>query len=503
MLSEDAETAPRERDADRLFLWRGTLLNLGGLVVKNVSPVLVIVLARVFSEADFGVFISLHLFVLAASRLTVLGLDRGLVWLVPRNAREGRALHEGVFEAAWTAHAVATAFWVAVSLALALGVLAYLPSLAGVSPVFLSIGLLSLVPHMGLHTFAAALEGARHPEYRVFVNYFVATASGPLISLGLHAAGVGGLALPVGYTLGNFCGAGLLLHYVRRHFPDAQPLTLRLPRRELMRYSLPLGVSEALAAVLLRVDQWMILLLVGPRAAAIYGVMGTLSSGVKSIRQSYDPLIVPIVSRMREVSRGELRDVYSYAVNMVTALQLAVAVVVLFFAKEIMGVAGPEYAVEPHALSLLLAGHLLNGLLSLSSQVVMGLGRSGAILLLNAGALLLNIALNWLFIPALGIAGAAVANAVAYTLQSLVMLEYQRRLIGGHLYARHLWLNFALVGAFCATVVLLQDDILALSLSTRAGVFAVVASCLGGLGWLRRRTFSTGSAAAGAVRSTC
>lgn len=476
--------------ADRALLFRGTLLNLAGLVLKNVAPVLVIVLARVFDDEVFGIYLSLHLLVLAASRLVVFGLDRGLIWRVPRNQRDGRPLHEGVVEAIWTAHGGALLAWGLASAAIAAGALTLLPTFARVSGTFVVLQLFSLVPYMALHTCSAALEGARRPEYRVLVNQFLATSLGPILSLLMHLAGVGDLALPLGYTLGNSLAGVVLLVAMARHFPGAHPWRIRLPERELLRYSVPLGVSEAIAAFLLRLDQWLVLLLLGGRAAAVYGVMGTLSSGVKSIRQSYDPLVMAIVSRMHRSHRGELREVCSYAINMVTALQFVVAIVVLFFAPEILGIAGKGYVVEPQALSLLLAGNLLNGLLGMSAQVIMGLGRTTAILVLNVATLLLNLALSVWLIPRFGIAGAAGASAASYLVQGLALQAVQYRLVGQHLFAPHLWLNFALVGVFCAVVLAFQYQILALPFLERCGGFAAIGLLLVGLFWVRRDTFS-------------
>ena len=486
--------------ADRALLWRGTVLNLVGFVLKNISPVLVIVLARVFDEATFGIYLSLHLFILSSSRLAVFGFDKGLTWRVPRNQRDGYPLHRGVYEAAWTAHGAALLAWGLAAIPIAFGALRWVPSLGDVSPAFVIIESASIIPYMGLHTFAAALEGARQPQYRVYVNQCAAAAGGPILSLVLHGIGLGPISLAIGYTAGNCLGVLLLLGGMRKYFPDASPWKLGWPDRALFSYSVPLGISEAIAAFLLRIDQWVVLLLLGGRMAAVYGVIGTLASGVKGIRQGYDPLIVAIVSRMGEATKGTLRSVYSYAVTMVTTLQMGVAVVVLFFASEILLVAGKNYVVEPQALSLLLASHLLNGLLSMSGNVIIGMGRTGIALVLNVCTLLLHLGLTMLLIPHFGIAGAAGANALSYLAQGIALQVVQQRLVGQHLYERYTWFSFLLVGLFCAVVLGWQYQILAWPLLHRAAVFAGTAGTLGLAFWLRRDTLRAGGpAVAGAA----
>jgi O-antigen/teichoic acid export membrane protein len=487
-------TEPTQMRSDKKYLIKGSVLNLIGLVVRNISPVLVIILARLFPREVFGLFISVSLFALTASRLLVMGLDKGLIWYVPRNQKRGRPAHTGLVPVTVTTHLVAIGAWVLAALFIGSGGLVSFPTLAAVSPTFVTVCLLSVVPYMALHCFAAALEGIRRPEYKLFVNQFLATTLGPLSAIILFYAGVGDMSLALGFTGSNLLGALVLVFFVNRHFDGIRWRKWGRIDGELLRYSWPLGVAEAIASVLLRVDLWMILFMLGPAEAAVYAIMVTLSNGVKGIRQSFDPLIVPIVSKMKKEQRAaHLKEVYSYAVNMVTGIQFLVAFTVLFFPAEIMSIAGKSYTVQPQALSILLVGNLVNGFLALNGQVILGLGYSRVMLYLNTGTLLLNLALNYLLIPRLGITGAATATVLAYMAQCLMMYLYQKRLTGLHLYQRHLAVNALVIALFAGAAFGYQETIVALPLLHKTAGYAAALCGLGVLYLLKRKTFSLSS----------
>ena len=83
---------------DQKYLVKSAVYNLAGTLLKVLAPVLMIVVARVFDKALFGVFVSTQLWVLTLSRVSVLGLDKGLHRYLPQNLVQGRTRYEGVME---------------------------------------------------------------------------------------------------------------------------------------------------------------------------------------------------------------------------------------------------------------------------------------------------------------------------------------------------------------------------------------------------------------------
>ena len=481
-------------DADKQHLARGTAINIVGLVVRNISPVLVVLLARTFPQDVFGVFVSVQMFVLTASRVVVFGLDKGLTWYLPQNVRDERPPDHGLGPALARTHLTALIVVLAVAGFIAAGGLDWFRTLDAVSDTFVLICVTTLVPYMSLHCWAAAFEGIRRPEYNLFINQFFTTSIGPITALSLHALGVGDIALAIGYVSSHVIGAALLWLISRSFFPGLSFWKSAAVPPALMSYSIPIGLSHAVGNVALRVDLWMLLLLASAEDAAIYAMMMMLTNGIRGIRQGYDPLIIPIVGGMKpEQRRKKLPEAFSYAVNMVTSIQILVAVGILFFPKEILSIAGKDYAVKPEALAILLVGNLINGMLAMNGVVISGLGYSRAFLGFNILALLLNIAFNFAFIPTFGLVGAAMATALAYLLQCIGMVYYQQRLTGLQLYQPHLALNGGVIAAFAIVAFGFQDRLLSLGLLDKLPWFALVAAALATLFYVKRQTYSVKS----------
>jgi O-antigen/teichoic acid export membrane protein len=465
--------ASGERSRNLRLLRAGTWLTLGGVVAGNVAPVLVVLLARTFPPEAFGLYVSLQLMVLTVSKFATLGLDRGLAWYIARQPLRS--------EQSARALASATALALLLSVAVVAGV-----ALAGWSGVrsgffgggegdgaMVTLCFLALPPWCVLHLHAGALEGLRHPGYRIFLNQGLVTALAPASALALHALGFGRWALPLGLVLANGVGAVWIVCAARRRLPRLRrPLELRLDR-SLLAYSWPVGISDVVAGVRARADLWLVLALAGPRTAGIYAVMNTLPSGVRVIRQTYDPVVIAVVSSMGATSRKHLSSVFSYAVHMVSSLQLLIALFVLLFPRELLSLAGRDYVFEPSALWLLSIAHVLQGSLGMPGAVLLGLGQSRTLLVCSVGGLILGVLTNLWWIPQYGVFGAAISSAVTALVTSLILLGLQLRLTKSWLYARHLWSNAALIVALVTAAVSLRDQILDSSLVTRCALAAV------------------------------
>lgn len=475
-------------DDDLKFLRRGTVLHALGLVAGNVSPVLAILLARTFSPEDFGLYVSLQLLVLTLTRIAVLGLDRGLCWYLAIHRDEPARGEQALAAATWVTTGLCLVIIGAVGLAWAGDLLAWIPGSEDLDGAFTFACFLGLLPWTLLHLHAGAFEGLKRPEYRIFVSQGFVMSLAPasaLLFVWLFPA-LGRWSMPLGLFLANTTGAAIVIWAAKRRMPALRYLPLRGLDRGLLAYSVPMGLSSFLAGLLQRIDLWMLVTFMGAAPAAVYAVMTMLSNGVRTVRQSYDQLLVPLVGGMPEGDRDRLAQVFSYAVHIVSSIQLPIAVAVLVFPEEILLIAGKDYVIAPEALAILLTGSLVQGFLGLTSPVLAGRGRSGALLVMTVVSLALNIALNAWFIPRLGITGAALATTISVAVISVASLVMQVVETRSWLFQRHLAINFVMIVAFVASEVLFQEELLAWPLWKRLVVFVVGSAVVGVHAWVKR-----------------
>jgi O-antigen/teichoic acid export membrane protein len=128
---------------------------------------------------------------------------------------------------------------------------------------------------------------------------------------------------------------------------------------------------------------------------------------------------------------------------MVTLIQLAIGFFIVLFPEQTMMLAGKSFVTKENpvaVLGILIIGNLLNGFLGLSGSVINGLGKSKFLLLMNVVSLVLAIALNRIFIPLFGIAGAALASMSYQIIQCIWMNLYLHKM-GYWPYKKSLWIQ--------------------------------------------------------------
>lgn len=471
---------------DQRFLMRSTLFTFGGTALKIIAPILTIVVARVFGKEIFGIYVSTQLLVFTLSRVAVLGFDKGMHRYLPQNLICCRPSHEGIVESLKIVIALAflisSVFWIGAFFDLQ----RFFSGLSMLSSREISLYILSVTPYTVLLLFAGASEGNRHPQYKIFINDFAVTTFAPLVALCLYFGGFADkLSLPVGLFVSNVLGVMMYVVLMKRQFPKICWMVKKKIPRELLDFSLPIGFSEVVSAFLLRVDLWMVLVLVGPEAAGIYAVMVTISNGLKTVRQSYNPILQPVVAGMSKNRLAtDLKPVYSYCVSMVTLIQLAIGFFIILFPEQTMMIAGKSFITKENpiaVLGILMLGNLLNGFWGLSGAVINGLGKSKFMLGMNVVSLIFAILMNALLIPFLGIAGAAVSSMSYQILQCVWMNLYLRRMgywpYQGRLMVQGIWI------LLFAVIYLVENRFFSPSLISKGVLYAVLLLGIAGTFW--------------------
>jgi len=406
-------------EADKKFLFKSTLYNFLGSALKAISPALMIVAARIFGKEDFGIFISTQLLMQTLSNLAVFGLGNGLNWFLPQNIVNNRSPHLGFSESLSRSLIISIAIFVALLICAIFEWHKYFDSLVALSSVDLSIYALSIVPWAALIIFGGTVEGIRKPYYKMFITDCIVFTLTPIIGIAFYLVDIPH-ALPLGLLIANSLGCFIYIPLIKKTFPISLKFVRNKIPRNLLIYSIPYGVSNLTGLVLARVDLWLVLLLLGPGNAGIYAVMVTISNGLSAIRHSYNPILLPVIAGMsKDRLNTELKQVFSYCVNMVTFIQLAIGFFIVLFPDKILLLAGKDFVVQPETLGILLFTHLFSGFFLLSNSVLAGIGKSLYLLKMNIVSFCLAFLVNYFLIPVLGLPGAALSTLAFTLLQSV------------------------------------------------------------------------------------
>jgi len=436
-------------EIDKKFLLKSTLYNFFGTALKAVAPALTFVLARIFGKEEFGIFVSTQLLMFTLSRVTALGLDRGLHWFLPQNSINNRPLHLGFNESLSYSLVTSILVFAVLFICAMLGLHKYSESLAVLSSTELPLYVLSIVPLSILHILGGAAEGMRKPHYKIFITDCATYALAPLISIALYFAKVPN-ALPAGFLISNVLGCLIYIHPIKKIFPFSIRFFKNKVPKELLIYSIPRGFSDVVGSILLRIDLWLVLLLLGPAEAGVYAIMVTISTGLRTIRQSYTPILLPVIAGMnKERLNTDLKPVFSYCVNIVTLIQLIIGFFIVLFPDKILMIAGKDFIVQPETLGILLFSHLLGGFFLLSSTVLNGIGKSLYTLKMDIASLCVAFLVSYFLIPIFGLPGAALSTLAFVLLQAVwnnvYIFKLHLRLYSKKIIPYAIWSIFLLV----------------------------------------------------------
>ena len=481
-MSGEKASALRE---DRQSLSRGLALSGLGHLFNVFEPLLTLLLIRLTNASVWGLFLLAESIGYAAARLASLGLDRGLMWESARG-READGYRLRGFPGALC---IGACLGLAVA-ALGHAVLPWLvgevfgePEALGAAQLILWTTPVSVV--VSLLIFTA--QGLRSVSARIAVQQVTVPLLTRGVPLLLLLGGSTLMSAPeliaLGHLLGNLAALVVASLLLRRRMADVNARLCseqRWPSSELMRYSVPTGLAELMSTVMVRVDVWMLALLLDAAAVGLYGVILSLSKALRTLRHVVTPIITPIMTEASECAEpARVQGTFEQSAFLLSCIAAPMLVALWAFAEPLLSLYGPEFVDASWPLIILCAGTLVHVLAGLGGAVVAGAGRGDLLLYNQLLPIALNVGLNLWLIPPLGVLGAAIATATSLGVMSLMELGFARRLVG-HPLCRWVALTplaVSLVTGLCGLTLALSLSLAPESLAFRVVALSAFAAC--------------------------
>ncbi|GAB6985661.1 hypothetical protein JCM10369A_21850 [Nocardioides pyridinolyticus] len=400
---------------------------------------LVVVVTNGFSAAVAGTLFASTSVLLILESVAFLGTDTGLVRWLPVRIASGRAvdlrrtLVVAVVPVAAVSVVLAAGLWAAAPL---LG-----PHLAGsdaaptMTPMLRALAV--VLPVAALHDLVMAGTrgvGSFRPTVLVEdVGRIGLQAVGVVV---VYAAGGGPTWLAVAWALpyvpGLVVGTAWLRVLVRRRITTADaPAPWWLLCREFWSYTSPRAIARVTQTALKRSDIVLVAALASPADAALYTAATRFVALGQLFVQSVQQALAPQLSGL--FARGETRAanaVFRAATRWSMAAAWPLYLVTAGFAPVLMLAFGEGYDAASDVVVVLSVTMLLATACGPVDAVLLMAGRSWLSLANSTAALVVNVGLNLVLIPAHGIRGAAAAWAVAIVVRNLLPLFQVRRHLG-------------------------------------------------------------------------
>ncbi|RKS72073.1 O-antigen/teichoic acid export membrane protein [Actinomadura pelletieri DSM 43383] len=422
-------------------LARGGALNLVGAAVAGVQGLaLVFLVAHLYSQRVAGTFFAATSLFIILQAVSGLGTDAGLLRWVPRHLALGdRAAALRTVPVALIPVA-ATAALAGLVLALAAPWTAGHIGADDPGQAADMVRVLALfLPLAGAHdALLAATRGYGSMRPTVLVDKILRQTlqvAGIVV-----AAALGGDAVWLAFAWAAPylpCLTIAALWYRRISGParrDAAPTEQgrRALAGDFWRFTAPRAFAQICQSAFQRADIVLVAALSSPREAAIYTAATRFIVISQLVTQAVQNVMQPAVSRLMALSdKAGAQRVFAVCASWNLALAWPVHLSIAVGAPVYIALFGSDYAGDGETVTVILAMAMLVATATGARDVMLLMaGRSGLSLVNQSAALGVNLVLNVLLIPPLGIAGAALARACALLVRTLLALVQVRRILG-------------------------------------------------------------------------
>lgn len=405
----------------------GAAYTAASILSKVIAVALLPLYTRYLTKADYGAAEVLFAAVVAASIVVRLGLIEAILRFYYKDDEDPTRVVASTF---------AGLFWLST-----LGALVALPFAGPISE-----GLLLAGEHTSISP-AEAAELARIAIGGLWVltiwefmltlfrleerarAFFLTTLLNVLASIGLTVVLVVGLDEGArGLLLGSYAtGAAFVLGLVALQW---RRLSLRpdLPLlRRLFRFGLPTMPAEASLYLLNFVDRLIIVRSLGLAEAGLYSLAVKFAQGVNVLVRGFQLAWPPLAYSIRD--DDDARRAYAGIVTLFAAGCAFVVTGMWLFSRWIVrALAAPEFFGSFEAIGLISTAVTLYALYLVLVVILGRTGRTEFNFPATIGALIVNVALNLILVPPLGIVGAGLALVASYLVVLGLMYVFTQRL---------------------------------------------------------------------------
>lgn len=423
--------------AQRLILKGGGSAALGFLIRLGARLLFVLMAGRLFGIAAFGAFTIAVAVVELAVTLGGAGMKRQVFKLLDEE-KGGRSPPHIVLDGI---------------------VLVTLASLLCIAPVMLGA---ALIPHepladktaaallllapmiLGqslLDLLLAATRWTHRMRHQVWARSIIEPYAGVAVSALAWALGFQATGLIIGYWAGTLGALAYALAGARQCLGPFRLRSYRLSPRRLgfvIRETALPTLSDFTNALAGRLDLYLVGLFLGESPAGIYGMARQVRTPIRQVRQSFDGLLTPIVSRTLSLA-GPARtgQATASATRLILAIQLPMLVGLVAIGRPLLHWIGPGFEAGYLAMLLLAAAECIQGAYGVSDLILL-YRRPAYIIWLTAIGAAVNVLACVALVPRFGVEGAAAAALVAYLAANLA-----RRLFLARSFAIHVPVAYA------------------------------------------------------------
>ena len=414
---------------------------LVAFVIRVISAAIAfvsqIILARVMGEFEYGIFVFVWVLVVLFGNLSCLGFHTAIIRFLPQyHAREALAEIRGMTTTV-RIFALLSATGLAAIGIIGLWLFGDLVESYYLMPLYLGIFSLPMIALGDVmdgtsraHSWAVSAMSPTYIARPLLILLFMMLA----VAIGephtAQTAMIAGLAATYVTTVTQFF---ILTWRLRKRYVKGPS---RIEFGAWIRVALPIFLIEGFGFMLTNSDVVIVGLYLDPESVAIYFAAAKTMALVHFVMFSVKAAASPRFSAaMADPDRQQLAVIAVESAKWSFWPSLFVGLMVLACGRFLLSLFGPAFVSGYALMAILLAGIMAKALVGPAEAFLTMAGRQSLCVLLYAGALIANLVLNMVLIPAFGLTGAAMATSGAMFVEAILLHIAVRRTFGIVLFA--------------------------------------------------------------------
>lgn len=201
--------------------------------------------------------------------------------------------------------------------------------------------------------------------------------------------------------------SSLHIWYLLRHKNEDTPLTYK----ELLRSSWPMAMTNFGSFLLLSIDLFFITYFLGKESTAIYAQPIKILAIISLIQNAVKSAASTSISKWFYAKDwGQLKQLIRSANRTIFLLTTPVLIVLVMVPELVLSLFGSSYTQGAVVLQILIIGKIATALAGTTSSYMNMTGKQSRLRYFLLSAVVVNLILNYLLIPRIGITGAAIAS---------------------------------------------------------------------------------------------
>lgn len=271
-------------------------------------------------------------------------------------------------------------------------------------------------------------------EYEVYSKNIIENLAKILFTVFLIYMGFGILGVVIGYILAFIISLVVAAYFLKKVF-SLKGKTTKLPKKEIIYYSLPLLFANFMVFIMGWIDTFMLSYFKTSTEVGLYNAALPIAQIQYLFPYALSFLFLPIISTLFAQNKKEaLKPIYKTITKWVFLINLAILSMFILFPKQIISTMfgqkylittilfGKEVLPVPLSLTILAIGLFCGYLMTLGTNFFLVIKKTKLMFYITFVIALLNTILNYFLIQKYGVIGAATATSISFFAMGLLLL---------------------------------------------------------------------------------